>query len=256
MTEQLLMDKLYEKTLTTMEEIVNSLAERVPSPQRVPIKASFVFRYTEKSIRQAMVQKLARMVSTLNATRLLLNHGFVQEQATLQRILDEIQEDLLFLASGVIYDDLAPLHQRYLDAFFEEEFDADNAVGSTQRRPMIPRKKIRAYIARIEGMAIDPHRMAEHLRTISKAYSGYVHAASPQIMDMYGGKPPRFHMRGMKDTKRHDEHRRDLQHYFYRGISAVALVVKAFGDDELFKKISSYMQEFEQISGDDPSVMP
>lgn len=247
------MDQLYEQVLTRMEEIVNHLAGRVSPPQRVPFKASFVFRHTEKSIHQAMVQKLARMVSTLNATQLLLNHGFVQEQAALQRILDEIQEDIHFLACGVIYNDLTPLHQKYLDAFFEEEFDAEDAINSTQKRPMIPRKKIRAHIARMEGIAIDPSRMTEVLRTMSKTYSGYIHAASPHIMDMYGGDPPRFQMRGMKGTKRHDEHREDIGNYFYRGICAFALVAKAFGDDLLFDKIRDYARQFERISGEDYS---
>lgn len=245
------MDQLYEQLLNTMEEIVNSLARQVPPPQCVQFKGSSVFRHTEKSICQAMVQKLARMVSTLDAARLLLNHGFVQEQAALQRILDEIQEDILFLAYGVIFNELTPLHQRYLEAFFEEEFDAEDAIASTQKRPMIPRKKIRAHIARMKGMAIDPSKMTEVLRTMSKTYSGYIHAASPQIMDMYGGKPPRFHMRGMKGTKRHDEHRGDLTNYFYRGISAFALVAKAFGEDMLFDKIRGCARQFERMIEED-----
>ena len=245
------MDQLYEQVLTNMEEIVNSLASRVPPPKLVPFKESFVFRHTEKTIHQAMVQKLVRMVSTLDAARLMLNHGFVQEQAALQRVLDEIQEDLLFLAYGVICNDLTSLHERYLEAFFEEEFDADDALSSTQKRPMIPRRKIRAHIARTAGMAIDPSRMTEVFRTISKTYSGYIHAASPHIMDMYGGKPPRFHMRGMKGTKRHDEHREDLGNYFYRGICAFTLVAKAFGEDVLFHKIRDYARHFEQMTGED-----
>ena len=245
------MDQLYEQVLTRMEEIVNSLAGRVPPPQRVPFRASFVFRHTEKTIHQAMVQKLARMVSTLDAARFLLNHGFVQEQATLQRVLDEIQEDIGFLAYGVICDELTPLHQKYLDAFFEEEFDTEDAIKSTQKRPMILRRKIHAYIARIEGMAMDPSQMKEVLRTMSKTYSGYVHAASPHIMDMYGGDPPRFYMRGMKGTKRHDEHRGELHHYFHRGIMAFALVAKTFGDDEFSKKVYDYVGEFERLSGED-----
>ena len=89
------MDHVYEQVLTYMERIVDDLARRVPQPQFV--EKFGAFRHVEKSICQAIVQKLARMVSTLHAARLLCNHGFVQEQAALQRILDEIQEDVLFL---------------------------------------------------------------------------------------------------------------------------------------------------------------
>ena len=227
------------------------LAARVPPPQRVPYKDSFVFRHVEKSLHQALVQKLARFVSSLHATRLLMEHGFVQEQASLQRMLDEIREDIEFLAFSVIFNTATPRHQEYLDAFFQEEFDADSALASTQKRPMVSRKKIRAYIAQMEGASMDPGRGVELARTLSKTYSGYVHAASPHIMDMYWGVPPKFHVCGMQGTVRHHEHRADLWNYFYRGIIAFCFAVEAFDDHALFETICDFKLEFERLSGED-----
>ncbi len=103
------MEQLYDQALNNMENTVHALAQRVSPPQRVPYKDSFVFRYVEKSIHQALVQKLARLVSTLHAARLLMEHGFVQEQATLQRVLDEMHEDITFLAFAVIFSDMTLL---------------------------------------------------------------------------------------------------------------------------------------------------
>lgn len=240
------MDHMYEQVLSDMEEMVNRLAERVPEPRRVPYGDSFVYRHREQLIGQAIVQKSARMVSTLRAARVLTNCGFVQEQAALQRILDEIQEDIHFLAFGVINSELTDLHSRYLDAFFEEEFDAEDAVGSNQKRPMIPRRKIRAHIARMQGAINDPSQGVDLSRTISKGYSGYVHAASPQIMDMYGGDPPRFYMRGMPGTERQQEHRDDLWSYFYRGVIALAFGALALGDQALFDEINDYVRRSER----------
>lgn len=80
------LDQVYEEVLIFMEQCVNSLNEQVPPPRRILYKESFVFRHVEKSPYQAIVQKLARIVSTLHAAYLLLNHGFVQEQATLERV--------------------------------------------------------------------------------------------------------------------------------------------------------------------------
>ena len=243
------MDHVYEQVLTYMEGIVDDLAGRVPQPQFV--EKFGAFRHVEKSIHQAIVQKLARMVSTLHASRLLCNHGFVQEQAALQRILDEIQEDVLFLAFGIIHDDVqSPLHRSYLDAFFEEEFDAATAIESTQKRPMIRRQKIQAYLARVEEAPMDPHRGGELFRTTSKIYSGFVHAASPHIMDMYVGNPPRFHVRGMKGAETYETYRKDVRNYFYRGISAFAFAAKAFGDDDLCARIYDRMIQFQQAFGD------
>lgn len=100
----------YEQAIDYMERIVNVFSMRVPAPKRVRFRSSFVYRYVEKTIHQALVQKLARLVSSLNAARLLLEAGFVQEQASLQRILDEITEDISFLAFSVILGELTPLH--------------------------------------------------------------------------------------------------------------------------------------------------
>lgn len=243
-------DQLYDQALAHMERTVHRLAKRVPQPQELPYKDGFVFRHVEKTVHQALVQKLARLVSSLHATRLLMTHGFVQEQGALQRVLDELQEDVTFLAVGVIFKKWTSLHDDYLAAFFEEEFDAETAIDSTQKRPMIPRKKIRAWIASMEG-GVDQSRGVELTRTISKAYSGYIHAASPHIMDMYGGNPPAFHMHGMLGTPRHVEHRADLWNYFYRAIIAFGFAGKAFGDDELFATIRDFADEFARISGKD-----
>ena len=101
----------------------------------------------------------------------------------------------------------------------------------------------------MEGAAADPSSGVAVTRQVSKAYSGYVHAASPQIMDMYGGSPLRFHLRGMKGTERHDEHREDLWNYFYRGILAFSFAAKAFGADTLFEDISSFAQSFAHQAG-------
>jgi len=249
------MDALYLQTLRNMESTLASLAKRVPPPQRVPILDSFAFRYAEKSIHQAIVQKLARVISGLHAARILLEGGFIQEQGALQRMLDEFQEDVTFLAYAVISNDVTDLHRTYLDAFYEEEFDKPkDPVSSTQKRPMVRREKIRAYIARIEGSGLDPSRGIAVTRTISKAYSGYVHGASPHVMEMYGGNPPRFLVAGMRETPLFADRQSDLWNYFYRGICAFGFAAKAFGDEALFSGIQRYRDEFARQSGKENDV--
>lgn len=244
------MDNLYLQTLNNMEKTLRELEARVPPPKLIKFGDGYVFRYTERSIHQAIVQKLARIISGLHAARILLDHGFVQELGALQRMLDEFQEDVTFLSYATIYNDLTDLHKRYLKSFYEEELDKpEDPVASTQKRPMIPRKKIRAYLARVEGANLDPIRGIELSRTISKTYSGFIHGASPHIMDMHGGNPPRFHVSGMLGTPRIDEHADDIWNYFFRGIIAFAFAAKAFGDENLFSSIREYRDYFTEKSG-------
>lgn len=249
------MDVLYRQTLSQMESTLADLANRVTPPQRIPMLDSFVFRYVEKSIHQAIVQKLARIISGLYAARILLESGFVQEQGALQRMLDEFLEDVIFLSYAAINNDVSDLHRRYLEAFFLEEFDQPgDPVASSQNRPMIPRKKIRAYIAHIEGGYHDPSHGVAVTRTLDKALSGYVHGASPHIMEMYGGDPPRFHVAGLRESPLYKHHQRDLWNYFYRGICSFGFAVKAFGDEGLLSRIQNYKDEFATQSGGEANV--
>jgi hypothetical protein len=248
------MDGLFVQCLNQMESWFRRLEALVPQPVKVPYLHHFVFRYKEKSIEQALIQKLARVVTGLHSARLLLNNGFLQEQAVIHRILDEFQQDIIFLSSARLMDDFTDLHQRYLDAFYEEEFDKPgDPLSSTQKRPAVPRQKIRAYIARKEAESGigDASRRTELTRTLSKAYSGFVHGASPQILNMYGGLPPRFHISGMLGTPHEYDHRRDIWNYFYRGLLSfyeVALVLK---EHNLGEEIRKFSIAFEKAAGKD-----
>ena len=250
------MDQIYEQTLSRLERVVSSLAKQVPQPKLQNFGDFCAFRYEERTIRQAIVQKLARMVSTLDGARLLHSRGFVQEQASLQRILGEIQEDIQFLVFGLFNDDHeSSLHRDYLDDFFQEEFDADTAVESTQKRRMTPRKRIQAYLAYESFTQFDPSTTKELLRTVSKVYSGYVHAASPQLMDMYGpgSGQGKFYMRGMIEHPAYEAYRDDLRNYLFRSVHMCAISAKAFGDESLFEECftlsKQYREDFPDLCG-------
>lgn len=249
-------DHLYDEALRNMAAMLASFEARVPPPQRVRYKDSFVFRYSERKIEQAIVEKLARIVSGLHTARVLHQHGFFQEQAALQRMLDEFREDVMFLAFGAITNDVTELHHEYLTTFWEEEFDHEDPLRATQRRPMVPRRKIHAYISRIEDTDVDPSTGVAVSKTISKAYSGFVHGASPQIMDMYGGSPARLHVTGMRGTPREEGYRRDFWNYMYRAICTFGLAAAVFGDAALLGRVRSYRDEFEHRSRDYGIGMP
>ncbi|OQW62749.1 MAG: hypothetical protein BVN29_18500 [Nitrospira sp. ST-bin5] len=203
------MDTLYNQTLRQLDKSFRRLEVLVPPPQKVPHGDSFVFRYKEQTIHQALIQKLARMVSGLHAARLLCANGMLQEQGTIHRMLDEFHEDIWFLAFAIINDDRTQHHQVYLDAFYQEEFDPVTGKSSLDR-PMLPRRRIRNYLANLPQQPQDPSSAVSLSHTIHSANSGFVHGASPHIMDMYGGNPPQYHIHGMAGTPRHEDHRYDL----------------------------------------------
>jgi len=110
---------------------------------------------------------------------------------------------------------------------------------------MIQRKKIRAYIANVECVAMDPSSEIELSRTISKVYSGFVHGASPHIMDSYGGNPPHFHTQGMLGTPRIEEYTHDLWNYMYRSYLSHIIVAKAIGAAKYVEILTKHKEQFE-----------
>jgi hypothetical protein len=244
------MDRVRVNAIEVMETAFRRLEGQVPPPTPKPWKDGFVLRYAEQSIPQALIQKLARVISGLHAANLLVENGFVQEQAVIHRTLDELNEDIMFLVAAITNDTVTELHQRYLDAFYAEEFDdPEDVVNSTQKRDIVPRRRVQAYLTHVLGPRVNPSRDLDVSETLHKAYSGFVHASSPHIMDLCGGEPPRFHIRGMLGTPRVQEHRQDTWNYFYRSFLSVIAVAKAFGDADLVDKLYSAVGEFETGSG-------
>jgi hypothetical protein len=234
-----------------MEVALDRLANQVPAPQSVPfVRNTFVFRYVERTAQQAIVQKLARIITGLRAALLLLRHGLVQEEAVIHRVLGDLIEDVLFLSYGILKNDLkGKLHESYLTDFYQEEFDnPGNPLDSTQKRSPVPRRKIQAYIARADLRIGNPSHNQEVFRTIHQAVSGFVHAASVQILDMYGGKPPHFHVRGMLGTPRMPEYEREIWNYFERGMADFVIAAGVLGDLELQQRLFSQKQNFDAES--------
>ncbi len=241
----------FELMLDLMDRTFRDFENAMPNkPVLVKMAFGMAFRFREKNIYQAIIQKLARAQSAVRAAYVLLNNGFLQEQAILHRVIDETNEDIFFLVYAVTNDTITELHKSFLDVFWEEEIDESGTMlDSKQKRPMIPRRKIRAYIANVEGIALDPSRGIELSRTISKAYSGFVHGASPHIMDMYGGNPPHFHTRGMLGTPRMEEHADDLWNYMYRTFLSHIVVAKALGAEKHVEILNQHKLRFEKNAG-------
>lgn len=231
--------RLFAIALAEIERSFRVLEKRVPPPVRIPQKSSFVFRYREQTIHQAVVQKLARQASGLHAVNVLHRQGLFQEQGAIQRCLDELQEDITFLSLAIIRDDITDRHKKYLEYFYAEEFDdLSDVIGSHKSRAMVSRDKIRAYVNRaLDGSDASSANLAS--KVITKAYSGFVHAASPHIMDMVWGEPPRFDLCGETAQFATRGFDRDALNYFYRALIDTAIAATAFGEQKLVSDVKT-----------------
>lgn len=241
----------YEVALSNLDLALKELINAVPPPQVVLRHGYPAYRCVEQTIEQAIVLKLVRYISGLRACLLLLEHGFVQELGTLQRAVQDIEEDVTFLSLSIILGKHTDFHTRFLASFWKEEFDTTGPRPTSLPRDMVPRSKIRAYNADPNGLNPDPSTTVGVVRTVSSVYSGFVHAAACHIMDLYGGHPPTFHTDGLPGTIRQEEHDEDLWNQFYRGILLMAEACMAFGHQELNEQLRIFAKQFAAADGRD-----
>jgi hypothetical protein len=225
---------------------VRVLASLVPPPQVVNLFGTPVVRYAEQTIHQAIVLKLARYASTLNACEVLMHAGFTLEQAALQRLLDETGEDIEFLTFSIIFGETTDRHTEYLDNFWKEEFDNADFRQANQDRAMVKREKIRAFVTKFGE---DPSGAGKAAKSVYKNYSGYVHGAAPHICDLYNPESGRFLLRGLTGTVLHQDAIDDFRNVAFRGIHNAAFAAKAFGQDAIVAQLIEHMSEFDAAFG-------
>lgn len=242
---------MFDLRRETLQQLVGAfrrLEAQVPQPKVVLLDGHEVLRYVERLPQQAIVQKLARYISGLQAMEWLNFNGFVQEQAVIQRTVDDIDEDIFYLVLGMQFG-FNKMHRRFLDRFWQEEFEEGaRPIDSTTTRYQVSRTDIRGWIEGKLG-SLPNSEEAKASRLIQQVYSGYVHAASPHIMEMCGGDPPRFFINGLRGTTRQKDHEQDLWNYVFRGLLAMIVAVRSFGDAELDAELNTFRDDFERRSG-------
>lgn len=244
------MRKIFLQVIAVLSGAFQHLEGQVPPPKLVPHGDGHVFRFTEQTLEQALLLKLARVITGLKAVDALLAQGLLQEMAALCRILDELYEDASFLAVALTNDKVTELHIRYLQGFWAEEFtDPTNTLARHQKPSTPKRNQIVAYTHRILGSSCDASKMSDAQQALSSTYSGYVHAKASQVMDMYGGNPPHFHIEGMLQTSRMTDHVNDGWNYHYRAVIVAIFVARAFGDVKLSRVLCEHHDKFIIQSG-------
>lgn len=238
------------KTTASLEVYFEQLLKHVEQPKFVKDKTYPRWRFPNEGVAEAALLKGARIISALNTLIHLLRSGHVQEMGVICRTIDDFFLEIPFLLEGFPNNELSVTQRKFLDDFYQEEFDKpENPLESTQKRKTVSRKKIYASVGRAMSEIVDPQQGQKVFRTIGKTFSGYVHGANSHIMELYGGNPPKFHLDGMLNTPRDEEAVQNSMHYFYRGILALMFIALAFQNLSIFDDLKKLRDEFEKETG-------
>jgi hypothetical protein len=238
--------------LLLMAEAVLRFEGKVPPPRLTYVNARVLaaFRYVEKSPLQALVLKVARLTSCVNGAVMMLRAGLYQEQGALQRIIDDSNDDIVLISNGMLRG-FEPLHERFFEALWAEEFPDSTDTLARHDRPDFPqRKKIRAYNARV-GLPENANLslFSDVGASLASIYSGYVHGASSHIMDMYVGNPPNFHVTGQLGLGRESSQLGDAANSIYRALLSFVFVARIFEDYVLRDTLSEAARRFSDVFG-------
>jgi len=166
------------------------------------------FRFVSRTSQVVQILKAVRVVSGFHAYVSLATAGFVQEAFVVLRSVYECLEDIEFLDEAHTSGNPTAGQKQLVETFFAEGDHTvdDFLAGRATPRPRTTRREKRAAVTRLLGGFSNPERVRRILEAIANGLDGYVHAAYPHIMEMYGGTPPeeRFHMRGMSVRERTD----------------------------------------------------
>jgi hypothetical protein len=221
---------------------------KIQSPVVVDVGGYEAWRYQNLSDSLACFLKGVKIVSTLNASLVLLRHGYTQEIGVLCRMIEDYCNEIFFLLLPQDGENFTKEQIQFLEDFFKEEFDKPtNPLGSTQKRINVPIRKIHATFGKLAKTELNPSDAQELLRTTHQAFSGYVHGAYPHIMEMFGSVHP--HLKGMLGTPRVDEWRGQLIGYVYKALMVSVFVVRKQGLNDTETKARALLEKFETDTG-------
>jgi hypothetical protein len=224
----------FQMIIDNLEVWFRQLEQDIPAPQKVDFKDGHRFRFIEKSIQQAALLKLSRYINGLRGIWILLEAGYCQEIGALQRTLDDIEEDMMFLALGLATGNWTARHEEYMEAFWSEDED----VG------MVKRDKIRAFVHNA-GNPENPSDGIASAKSIFKTYSGYIHSNASTSIDLWCPEIAAFCLSGILNSPLYDDHKADVWNQFYRGIVCATSVSRICNNAEVNGAALSFLRSFE-----------
>lgn len=189
------------------ERVVHLVAASLDAPSFVENGRSPPgYRFADPGWKHFCLLKSVRAVSGLNTCAHLTSGGFNQEMVVLVRTITECTTQIEFVLAGLEGDELADAQRDFVRAYF-----ADSERDGSGRSVRLPFRQ--GEVHKVVGRHTDElvRRVdlkgefsgIESEKLHSKTYltnSNYVHSRYPEVMDMFGGREPRFHLRGMRGT--------------------------------------------------------
>ena len=185
-----------------LEKFVQAFAAEFEIPHLFSSTDERGYRFKSPDYRHFCLLRACRIVSALNASIALARSGHVQEIGVLLRTVIEYASQVEYV---LISRDKQGEVTGKAAAFVSSFFDDNRRTGpeADRKRVKLNQKVVHDAV----GANLDELNSTVRVRTASDlmshvyvVFSNYVHGRYPETMDLYGGKPGRFHLDGMRNT--------------------------------------------------------
>lgn len=205
------------------------------------------YRFPDDDVLQIIAVKAVRVVSGLNATFRLLEHGFAVEAAVLLRTVDDSIDEITFLIEGHQSGAPTRAQQDFVKHFFEEADESGGGARDDRRQPdRVKRKNIQASQGRYLSPG-DPDTSRRMVQAIDHGWNGYVHGAYRQSMELYDPNTAAgsFRMDGTHGTPYPESIRKHLVLYVSRALSVLGMVALHMDREALKEELVTARNAFE-----------
>jgi hypothetical protein len=227
----------FEATLQSLQQRIEALdrllslfAATLGRPRTHRLILERGFRYDAPDVRHFCLLKAVRVASSLNACIVLAGSGFTQEVHTLLRSIVECATQIDFVLDPNDSQDHREAVKKCIDGYFADSRRDPRAEVKQER---MQQSRVHAALGRTLDGFVTQEESAEERIPAAKRYSNlwrngsnYVHARYPETMDLYGGTPGQFHLRGMRGTPKEQELLEILDTYITTASMTFVLMVQ------------------------------
>ncbi len=222
--------KALQESVSTLEKVVQLVAGTLDEPVLRQINSDRGFRFAAPDIRHFCILKAVRVVSALNASIMLARGGYTQEIAVLMRTVSEFATHIDFVLDTDGSDEHRTRVKNYIEAFFA---DTRRDPGSDIKKAQVPQGVVHASIGKTLDKLADEHGWSDGrvpaaslYSNVYRIFSNYVHGKYPEIMDLFGGRPGRFHLRGMSGTPKDFENIETINTFISTASNSLIVIIQ------------------------------
>ena len=213
-----------------LERLIEVFAGSLDAPKLRHSLSDRGFRYDAPDVRHFCLLKAVRVVSALNAAFELARNGYTQEIAALMRTLIECSKHIEYVLDIDESEEHRSNVQKYVREFFEDSRrDGEAEIKSVLVREGVVNAQLGKTLDKMAeqyGDTQDRIPADKRYWKVSRAFSLYVHARYPECMDLYGGRPGQFHLRGMSGTSKDAENLEQLESFIETASNTFVIIIQ------------------------------